>query len=306
MGRLLKSLGAVLVVVGVSDCLLIQHKDRTFLDAAAWPLPRAIAALPVKDQADAGHASLEAQTHGPLVGAEREELAAKAEAASRFALTRRRLISAVPDEIERYFDLFMYVSKSTQGPLAQKMFVFRRDKRGRLKPLAEWQVSTGREAMEWNGGREVSTATPEGFFALDPKRFHREYWSKNWDDAPMHFAMFYDVKVDKYPTGLAIHAAIGEEKVNRLGRRDSGGCIRLDPRHAEELFNRVRNTTRGRVPVFRVDERGTTDLRGNIERTKAGRPVLRDGYRALLLVENYGGEDVVLGSAAGLFGGGSR
>lgn len=158
------------------------------------------------------------------------------DAAPEFSVAERRLLSTVPDDIEGYFDLFMYASKSNRGPLAQRMFVFQRDADGRLVPYAEWRISTGREKLELHHERKIRTATPEGVFALNPNRFHRKYWSKTWDGAPMHYAMFYDLKNNGNQSGLAIHAAIGKDKIRRLGRRDSAGCIRLLPKHAKELF----------------------------------------------------------------------
>ena len=214
-----------------------------------------------------------------------------------FSLAKNRILSAVPDQIERYFNVFMYVSKATDGALAQKMFVFHRVKRGRLVPYAEWQVSTGREAIEWDNGREVDTKTPAGVFVLDPRRFHREYYAKNWNNAPMHHAMFLDLKTHGFGTGVAIHEAVGADKVDRLGRRDSAGCIRLSPEHAKELFDKVHGTTRGRIPVIGVDARGSTDTSGKIQRNKAGKPIFRNGYRALLIVEDYDGDGDVLSSA---------
>jgi len=112
----------------------------------------------------------------------------------------------------------------------------------------------------------------------------------------MHYAMVYELKTDGYRTGLVIEAPIDEGKVYRLGQRDSGGCVRLSPDHAKQLFNKVRNSTRGRVPVFAVNRRGSTDLSGKAKRNKAGKLILQDGYRALLIVENYDGEDDVVGS----------
>jgi len=54
-----------------------------------------------------------------------------------FAVAQRRLFATVPEEIQPYFDLFMYVSKSNRGPLAQHMYVFQRDADGRIIPYAE-------------------------------------------------------------------------------------------------------------------------------------------------------------------------
>jgi lipoprotein-anchoring transpeptidase ErfK/SrfK len=217
------------------------------------------------------------------------------QAAPEFSVAERRLAGTVPDDIESYFDLFMYASKSNRGPLAQRMFVFQRDADGRLVPYAEWKISTGREKIELHHERKIRTTTPEGVFALDPNRFHTKYWSKTWDGAPMHYAMFYDMKNNGNQSGLAIHAAVGKDKIRRLGKRDSAGCIRLSPKNAKELFYKIRNTTKGRVPAFALNERGSTDRWGRAQRDEAGTLILQDGYRALLFVENYDGRDEVIG-----------
>jgi len=212
-------------------------------------------------------------------------------AESPVAVAQRRLFATVPDEIEPYFDLFMYVSKSNRGPLAQHMYVFQRDADGRIIPYAEWPVSTGREKLELHKERKVRTITPEGIFALNPKRFHKRYWSTSWDGAPMHYAMFYDMLNNGRQTGLAIHAAIGTDKIRKLGRRDSAGCVRLSPKNAKELFYKVKNTTQGRVPVLALNDRGSTDRWGRVQHDEAGTMLLQDGYRALVFVENYDGRD---------------
>ncbi len=206
----------------------------------------------------------------------------------------RRLFATVPEEIEGYFDLFMYVSKSNRGPLAQRMFVFQRDANGKILPYAEWRVSTGREKLEIHHEKRIRTTTPEGIFMLDPDRFHARYFSRTWDNAPMHYAMFYDLMNNGRQSGLAIHAAIGADKVRKLGRRDSAGCVRLSPKNAKELFYKVRNTTQGRVPVLALNDRGSTDRWGRVQHDENGTMLLQDGYRALVFVENYDGRDDLL------------
>jgi lipoprotein-anchoring transpeptidase ErfK/SrfK len=217
------------------------------------------------------------------------------EVVGRASIAQKRLFGTVPDDIEPYFDLFMYVSKAKRGPLAQHMFVFQRDADGRIIPYAEWKVSTGREKFEINNSRRVRTTTPEGIFQLDPDRFHKRYWSRSWDNAPMHYAMFYDMMNNGRQTGLAIHAAIGKSKIDRLGRRDSAGCVRLAPKNAKELFFKVQTATRGRVPVLSVNERGSTDRWGRVQRDENGAMLLQDGYRAVLFVENFDGREEISG-----------
>lgn len=80
-----------------------------------------------------------------------------------------------------------------------------------------WPVSTGRG----------SYATPSGSFR--PQRLERRWYSTKYNQAPMHYAVFYH-------RGYAIHATA---EVNRLGRPASHGCVRLAPRHAAQFFDLV-------------------------------------------------------------------
>ncbi|UOM33355.1 L,D-transpeptidase [Acuticoccus sp. I52.16.1] len=85
------------------------------------------------------------------------------------------------------------------------------------QPLAQWKVSTGRAGFR----------TPTGTFR--PMRMHREYFSRQYDDAPMPNAIFYD-------RGYAIH---GSYETRSLGRPASHGCVRLHPADAQKLFDLV-------------------------------------------------------------------
>ena len=55
----------------------------------------------------------------------------------------------------------------------------------------------------------------------------RDHYSKEWDDAPMPFSIFFTQK------GHAIHGSLD---VKRLGSPASHGCVRLLPANAEKLF----------------------------------------------------------------------
>src|SRR6185503_1876491 len=105
-------------------------------------------------------------------------------------------------------------------------------------PLYDWPVSTGRETMEVNAlGNQMSTATPAGFYELDPKRFFVDYRSTQWNEAMPH-AMFFNWKDHGVLTGLAIHAAT-DAGIAQIGTRASAGCVRLSPQNAETLFNLI-------------------------------------------------------------------
>ena len=84
------------------------------------------------------------------------------------------------------------------------------------RPLYQWPVSTGKAAQY---------DTPSGKFKAF--RMERDHFSKEWDDAPMPFSIFFTQK------GHAIH---GSNDVKRLGTPASHGCVRLLPANAEKLF----------------------------------------------------------------------
>jgi hypothetical protein len=199
-----------------------------------------------------------------------------------------RLLDHTPDEIEPYFDLYIYVSKAAAGPVAQNMFVYQRNFDGSLTLVHQWLVSTGREKRETaKNGRRTFTDTPEGVYKLDPNRMYVNYKSKTWL-ANMPWAMFLDAKSGS-AAGIAIHAA-GRSKVSQLGRRASGGCIRLSPANARTLFNLVRNNYAGVVPVF-AESGGVISTVGRPARDEFGALVLTTGYRVLLHIEDYPGEE---------------
>jgi len=84
------------------------------------------------------------------------------------------------------------------------------------RPLYNWPVSTGRA-----GGYD----TPSGKFKAF--RMEKEHFSKEWDDAPMPFSIFFTQK------GHAIH---GSYDVKHLGTPVSHGCVRLLPANAAKLY----------------------------------------------------------------------
>jgi hypothetical protein len=82
-------------------------------------------------------------------------------------------------------------------------------------PRWTWRVSTGRR------GYPTPTGTFQAF------RMEEDHYSKEWDDAPMPHSIFFTKK------GHAIH---GYYDTRRLGTPASGGCVRLNPNNARQLF----------------------------------------------------------------------
>ena len=104
---------------------------------------------------------------------------------------REHLAASLTPDMRIGFNLFLFVSKADKGPLAQRMYVFRK-KDGDLKLLYDWAASTGREKSEIDpGGRQTITTTPSGLYQLDPERMFVRYHSTTWDQS-MPYAMFFN------------------------------------------------------------------------------------------------------------------
>jgi lipoprotein-anchoring transpeptidase ErfK/SrfK len=206
-----------------------------------------------------------------------------------------RLRNRLSRDLYANFDLFLYVSKSVDGPLAQHMYVFTKDRgeANSLSLLHDWPVSTGRERVETDiRGVRMSTATPAGYYQLDPKRFYRHYTSSQWGK-PMPNSMFFDWMVGGYRTGLAIHGVSAPDEIAALGERASGGCVHLSPDAARSLFEMIQTDYRGMVPRFAYDsDTKTINNSGKLARDNKGVLRMVDGYKALVVIENYGGQDM--------------
>jgi len=95
-------------------------------------------------------------------------------------------------------------------------------------PYGDWMVSTG--------GRGYHT--PEG--AFHATRMARVYFSKQYDNSPMPYSVFF-------MGGNAIH---GTNHLRSLGRPASHGCVRLHPAHAAELFALVEQYGMNRTKII--------------------------------------------------------
>jgi hypothetical protein len=204
----------------------------------------------------------------------------------------QRLKDSLTTDMFDRFDLFLYVSKADKGPWAQHMFVFQKTGT-ELAMLYDWPVSTGREKIEYNqAGDKLPSFTPRGYYELDPHRFYVHYTSMQWRQA-MPYAMFFKWEKDGMPTGLAIHGATGGD-IGLLGTRSSAGCIRLAPENAALLQSLIRAKYKGLVPEFSFDRKtDTISNDGVLAHDAGGKLRLVKGYRVLVFIEDYGGENVV-------------
>jgi len=83
------------------------------------------------------------------------------------------------------------------------------------RAVYHWPVSTGRPGFD----------TPSGKFKAF--RMEKDHFSKEWDDAPMPFSIFFTQK------GHAIH---GYLDTKNIGHPASHGCVRLTKANAEKLY----------------------------------------------------------------------
>jgi len=204
-----------------------------------------------------------------------------------------RLRENLTHEMIDNFGLFLYVSKAETGPWSQRLYVFSKDAGGNLAMLYNWPASTGREKDEIaRDGTHQPTITPQGYYQLDPGRMYKNHFSGQWREQ-MPYAMFFNWESKGLQTGLAIHGATGLE-LKQLGTRASAGCIRIAPENAAMLFKLIREQYKGLAPRFAFDRRtATMSNQGVMMHDPAGNLKMADGYKVLVFVENYGGENVV-------------
>jgi len=204
-----------------------------------------------------------------------------------------RLKDNLTSEMLQNFALFLYVSKAESGPLSQRMYVFKKQGSGDLSLLYNWPVSTGREMVEFApNGQRAPSFTPQGYYELDPDRMYKHHMSGQWH-TPMPYAMFFNWQTGGMQTGLAIHSATGED-ISLLGKRASAGCVRLAPENAAALFNLIRTQYKGLAPRFAIDRRtATMSNQGLLMHDAQGNVKMADGYKVLVFIENYGGNNLV-------------
>jgi hypothetical protein len=183
-----------------------------------------------------------------------------------------RAQALVPDEIETYFNLVIYVDKSEGLGTSQTMFVFHVSPEGTYHELARWRVSTGIGAAD----------TPAGVYTFNADRLYRSWHSRQFN-VPLPWATFLDASFNGRPTGLATH---GTTEVDRLGNRASHGCVRLHSDQARELQDLIRASGLAQIPVLAYDTRARRTNEAGLPAYAAdGAIQTKRGYRAILIID---------------------
>jgi hypothetical protein len=99
-------------------------------------------------------------------------------------------------------------------------------------PRYVWPVSTGIAAYD----------TPDGDFK--PFRMEKDHFSKEWDDAPMPYSIFFTKQ------GHAIHGT----NHTSIGRPASHGCVRLNTKNAAILWGLVKEQKMANTRVVLTGE----------------------------------------------------
>lgn len=139
-----------------------------------------------------------------------------------------------------YFDMALLINiagrsdKTGDNKSAQRMQVLVRQSSdnniNNWKRLQVWPISSGIPC-----GKKIATFT--GVYKLDPQRMFSSYFSNTFDDAEMYETQFlYHRYQDGSTTGVAIH---GTYLTKKLGRQDSGGCIRVYRDNSKCLFETI-------------------------------------------------------------------
>lgn len=166
------------------------------------------------------------------------------------------------------FDNVIVVNKSNEGADKQ---ILRMYANGVLALTSK--ISSGRERIEYasykphSANKNYWSVTNVGYYIVSwTNRKHFSSLWKTW----MPFAVFFD-------GGTATHQApAGTEKL--LGSRASGGCVRMNARDAEYVYNAVRASGKGLVPVMKKT--------GDVQMNSKGDVVRKVDYKTLVIVQD--------------------
>lgn len=174
------------------------------------------------------------------------------------------------------FHYVIVINKANTGKDSETIKVY---EFGKL--IISGPVSTGRDEFEAAGEhhskRDSWSVTPTGYYTpsfLDKNHKSKAYGGKfSWiiGGVKMPYAIFFngDIALHQAPRGTE----------SALGKKASGGCIRLTADIASEIFARVAETQGSKIPQFKVD--GTIDLdsKGNYAYKSVA-------FSALIIVKN--------------------
>ncbi len=175
------------------------------------------------------------------------------------------------------FRYVIVVNKANEGSEKQTIKVF---EYGNL--IRKEKVSTGRDGFEKKGENHAKadswTVTPTGFYTPDfLSKDHRSsaYGGRfSWltGGTKMPFAIFFN-------GGIALHEAPkGTESM--LGKKASGGCVRLPNTLSSDIFYRIQETEGAKNPRFTVSGEPMLDANGQqMYSTKAK-------FSALIIVQS--------------------
>ena len=175
------------------------------------------------------------------------------------------------------FRYVIVVNKATTGKEAQTIKIY---EYGQL--IRTEKVSTGRDGFERKGQNHSKqdswTVTPTGYYTpnfLSKNHRSSAYGGKfSWltGGTKMPYAIFFN-------GGIALHEAPGGTE-SMLGKKASGGCVRLPSSLASDLFARVQETEGSKNPRFNVNGTAMLDKDGQqMYSTKSG-------YSTLIVVQN--------------------
>lgn len=172
------------------------------------------------------------------------------------------------------FKHVVVINKANEGSDRQTLRLYENQKLVMLT-----KVSSGRENYEAGclpgqepkkdhcSQRAYWSTTPTGYFDVDT--LEENYFSNLWQTW-MPYAIFFE-------SGIATHQApAGTE--GKLGKRASGGCVRMHPNMAPVLFDYVQKAGKGLVPKVNRD--------GSLAKTKHGDTIREQGFRTLVIVQN--------------------
>ena len=175
------------------------------------------------------------------------------------------------------FRYVVVVNKANEGSEKQTVKIF---EYGKL--IRKEKVSTGRDGFEKKGVNHSKadswTVTPTGYYT--PNFLSKDHRSSayggrfSWltGGTKMPYAIFFN-------GGIALHEAPkGTE--GALGKKASGGCVRLPNTLSADLFMRVQETEGSKNPRFTVEGQPMLDSAGNqMYSTKSG-------YGTLIIVQS--------------------